>query len=280
MPIRYDELKPRIGAIVHAEKGELCDAGFARECLELLDDRAVLVFPRLSLTDEEQLAFTDKLGPRSEYSKRNVSDVNGESDVYRVSLDPSVKMDTQYVLATYFWHMDGVTVADFDPPAATLLSARQLPGEGGQTEFASTFAAYDALPDQEKAKLERMRAVHSVYSGVRPLLEFGVGPEEWGQASTPIEHPLVHTHESGRKSLVLGVQVENIVGMELPEARALISRLMDWATQPDFKYRHEWSEGDLVMWKNLGALHRVIPYQADSGRLMHRTSLARLRPAA
>ena len=59
--------------------------------------------------------------------------------------------------------------------------------------------------------------------------------------------------------------------------RALIQRLMEWATQPDFKYRHDWREGDLVMWKNLAALHRVAPYQVDSNRLMHRTSLATMK---
>jgi alpha-ketoglutarate-dependent taurine dioxygenase len=74
--------------------------------------------------------------------------------------------------------------------------------------------------------------------------------------------------------------MESIVGMDLVEGRALISRLLEWATQPEFKYRHQWSEGDLVIWKNLGALHRVIPYDVRSGRLMHRTSLANVKVAA
>jgi alpha-ketoglutarate-dependent taurine dioxygenase len=176
--------------------------------------------------------------------------------------------------------MDGVTV-ESDPPKATLLSARQVSAEGGETEFANTFAAYEALPDKEKARLEGLRAVHSVYAGVRPILDYSVTPENWagGQPNTT-EQPLVWTHESGRKSLVLGVQMESIVGMELVEGRALINRILEWAAQPEFKYRHKWSEGDLVIWKNLGALHRVIPYDSASGRLMHRTSLARMKVAA
>lgn len=279
MAIDYEEVKPAIGAVVHASREDLTDPEFARECLELLDDRAVLVFPEIGLTDEEQIAFTEMLGVPSDFAAK-IPDKNGEfSEVYRVTLDPEVKDDTQYVLATYFWHMDGVTV-EADPPKATLLSARKVSGEGGQTEFANTAAAYDALPDAEKAKLDKLRTVHSVYAGVRPMLDFSVRPEDWNGQYSSTEQPLVHVDETGRKSLMLGVQVESIVGMDLVEARALLSRLMEWTTQPDFKYRHDWSEGDMVLWKNLSAMHRVIPYTAESGRLMHRTSLAEFRVPA
>lgn len=278
MAIRYEEPKPLVGAIVQADKADFADAGFADECRELLEERTVLVFPRANLTDEQQFVFTDLLGERSDYGAK-IPDRDGQvSEIYKVTLDPEVKEDTQYVYATWFWHMDGVTALQ-EPPAATLIQARNVAGEGGQTEFASTLAAFEALPDKEKAKLEKLRAVHSVYAGVRPLLDFSVRPEDWGEY-TRLEHPLVWTHESGRKSLVLGVQVEAIVDMDLIEGRALIQRLMEWSTQPDFKYRHNWQEGDLVMWKNLAALHRVVPYQVESRRLMHRTSLATMKVPA
>lgn len=278
MAIRYDEAKPLVGAIVHADKAQFADARFADECRELLEDRSVLVFPKANLTDEEQLVFTDLLGERSDYGAK-IPDKDGQSEVYKVTLDPEVKEDTQYVYATWFWHMDGVTAMQ-DPPAATLISARKVAGKGGQTEFASTIAAYEALPDKHKAELEQLRAVHSVYAGVRPILDFDIRPQDWNGTYSKFDHPLVHTHESGRKSLVIGVQVEDIVGMEMIEARALIQRLMEWSTQPDFKYRHDWQEGDLVMWKNLAAMHRVAPYKVESRRLMHRTSLARMKVAA
>lgn len=279
MAIRTQTIKPAIGATVHAERADLLDPGFALECLELLDRHTVLVFPRIGLSDDEQIAFTDMLGERSDFARR-MPDRDGEvSDVYKVTLDPKVKADTQYVLATYFWHMDGVTV-EADPPKATLLSARRVSAEGGQTDFTSTAAAYEALPAAEKAKLEGLRTLHSVYSGVRPVLDFSIGPAEWSGDPVKTEQPLVWTHESGRKSLLLGVQVEEIVGMDLVEGRALLTRLMEWAVQPDFRYRHQWQEGDLVIWKNLSAMHRVIPYDAASGRLMHRTSLANLKQPA
>lgn len=279
MAIDYEAARPSFGAIVQASKADFADPGFADECRELLEERNVLVFPKADLTDDEQLVFTDLMGERSDFAAKMTDRDGTVSDVYKVTLDPEVKMDTQYVYATWFWHMDGVTAVQ-DPPAATLISARNVAGKGGQTEFASTMAAFDALPASEQAKLEGMRAVHSVYAGVRPILDFSIRPEDWDGTHSKFEHPLVWTHESGRKSLVLGVQVEQIVGMELIEARALIHRLMEWATQPDFKYRHDWQEGDLVVWKNLSAMHRVVPYEVESGRLMHRTSLASMKVPA
>lgn len=279
MSIEHDNAKPAIGAIVHADKRDLQDPAFARDCLELLDERTVLVFPGISLTDEEQCDFSDMLGERSEFARKAPGAEGEESEIYKVSLDPEKTIDTQYVYATYFWHMDGVTVVS-DPPRATLLSARSVAGEGGQTEFASTVAAFAALPAAEQARLEGLRALHSVYSGVRPLLDFSVSRESWGGVQQRTEQPLVHTSEAGRKSLILGVQAEEIVGMDLVEGRALLARLMEWCCQPDFKYSHDWSVGDLVVWRNLGTMHRVIPYDAKSGRLMHRTSLSRFKVPA
>jgi alpha-ketoglutarate-dependent taurine dioxygenase len=279
MAIRYDKLKPAFGAIVDAERADFADPAFAAECADLLEDRMVLVFPEAGLTDEEQLAFTELMGRPSDFSARQLEKDGEDSEFYKVSLDPEIKQDSQYVYATWFWHMDGVTALQ-DPPAATLLSARQVASEGGQTEFACTAAAYDALPEAEQARLGKLSAVHSVYAGVRPLLDYSIRPEDWEGTPSQFTHPLVHVHEGGRKSLVLGVQVQEIVGMKLIESRAMIARLMEWASQPDFKYRHDWKNGDLVMWKNLGAMHRVVAYEADSGRLMYRTSLEKMKVPA
>jgi alpha-ketoglutarate-dependent taurine dioxygenase len=79
---------------------------------------------------------------------------------------------------------------------------------------------------------------------------------------------------NGRKSLLIGSTAERIVGMPIPEGRALLWRLIEWAAQPEYSLRHDWQEGDFVIWDNTGAMHRAIPYDAESGRMMHRTSLA------
>jgi alpha-ketoglutarate-dependent taurine dioxygenase len=88
----------------------------------------------------------------------------------------------------------------------------------------------------------------------------------------------VWTHQSGRKSLLLGATADYVVGMPVEESRALLARLRDWCTQPQYVYRHEWQLGDLLIWDNTGTMHRVLPYADDSGRLMHRTILAGEEP--
>jgi alpha-ketoglutarate-dependent taurine dioxygenase len=170
--------------------------------------------------------------------------------------------------------MDGITV-DMPPPQATLLSARKISRKGGQTEFASTYMAYEHLSVDEKAELEGMRAVHSVESALRPIAD-AIPEADRSKLYIGVvkEHPIVWKRANGRKSLVIGSSADTVVGMPLAHGRALLTRLTEWAAQPDFSYRHHWEEGDFVIWDNCGALHRVIPYDADSGRMMHRTSIA------
>jgi alpha-ketoglutarate-dependent taurine dioxygenase len=271
MTVRFEHIKPSVGTIVHVDRASLFDDEVARRCLEQLDERGVLVFPRLGLTDEEQLAFTDKMGARINFTTKNLRSPTTKSDVYAVTLDPKVNNEPEYVLGTFFWHMDGMPV-DIAPPKATILSARRLAPKGGQTEFANTGAAYEALPAEEKAEIDNLRVIHTVTAAVREISRAeDLEPKKRGHRK---ERPLVYTRESGRKSMLIGYTADEVVGMSQPEGRALLVRLMEWAAQPAFSYRHYWQEGDLVAWSNCSALHRVIPYATDSGRTMHRTSVA------
>ena len=90
---------------------------------------------------------------------------------------------------------------------------------------------------------------------------------------------MVWTQGTNRKSLVLSITADRVVGMPVPEGRALLSRLIEWTVQREFRYRHEWEEGDLVVWNNHRTLHRVLPYDANSGRRMRRTSIQATRAA-
>jgi alpha-ketoglutarate-dependent taurine dioxygenase len=271
MKIEIENVKPKIGTIVHVERSALLDEDVAQRCLELLDERGVLVFPRIGLSDKEQLAFTDKLGTRVNFTNRVPGGDADAQGVYTITLDPKVNTEPEYVLGTYFWHMDGIT-SDIPPPRASVLSARKVAPKGGQTEFASTYAAYQALPEEEKADIAGLRVLHSVTAAVRHVAP----PEELDAIRREMkhEHPLVWTRKSGRKSLLIGYTADYVVDMPQAEGKALLARLLEWTAQPDFTYRHYWQEGDLVIWDNCGALHRVIPYSADSGRTMHRTSVA------
>lgn len=277
MKMQVENIKPAIGSIVRFERSALLDDEIAQRCLELLEERQVLVFPRINLSDKEQLAFTDKLGARVNFTNRVPGGDKSAKDVYTITLDPKINNEPEYVLGTYFWHMDGITV-DMPPPKASVLSARKVAPKGGQTEFASTFAAYQALPEEEKAELEGLRVMHSVTAAVREVAT----PESLDPTRRAMrhEHPLVWKRKSGRKSMIIGYTADYVVNMPRADGKALLARLLEWTAQPAFTYRHYWQEGDLVVWDNCGALHRVIPYSADSGRTMHRTSVAGVEAVA
>lgn len=265
------DISPAIGTAVHVEKDALKDDEVARRCLELLDERGVLVFPRINLNDAEQLAFTDKLGARVNFTSRVPGGNKSAQDVYTITLDPKINTEPEYVLGTYFWHMDGLT-SPIIPPKASVLSARTVAPKGGQTEFASSYAAYEALPEEDKKDLEGLRVIHSVTAAVRAVTTpDALDPVRRNMSH---EHPLVWKRQSGRKTMLIGYTADSVVGMSQAEGRALLARLLEWTAQPAFTYRHPWQVGDLVIWDNTGALHRVVPYAVDSGRRMHRTSVA------
>src|SRR5258705_5736481 len=100
--------KPAIGGIVNVDKKELLSGAHAGAIMEALEQRGALVFPRLNLTDEEQLRFTDTLGPRVNFTQR-VPGGGAATDVYTVTLDKDVNDEPAYVLGTFFWHIDGIT---------------------------------------------------------------------------------------------------------------------------------------------------------------------------
>ena len=267
-----DLKKPLIGAVVEADREALFDPEVVAQCRDMLEERTVLVMPQVHFTNEEQLAFTDLLGGRLNLTSEATT--NKDEDVYQVTLDRKINRAPEYVLGTFFWHMDGMPM-EMPPPLATLLSARRLAPKGGQTEFANTFAAYEQMPEAQRAEIEDLRIIHSVAASLRSIAD-AIPEAEKGKLAIGVEkeRPLVQTHKNGRKSLIVGSTADRIVGMELAYGRAYIARLNEWATQPDFVYQHQWQAGDFVIWSNTGALHRVVPYARDSGRMMHRTSIA------
>ena len=273
--VRIEKIKPHIGGIVHVAKEHLLYEENVVAVREALEDRGVLVFPRINLTDSEQLAFTDKLGTRLNYNRKAPgTGADGEEDVYTITLDKKVNFQPEYVLGTFFWHIDGVTINQ-PLPKATLLSARKLSPTGGQTEFASTYAAYENLPEAEKEALQSLKIIHKMEASMRPVFDelTEANLARWRGMSEVMVHPLVWTHRSGRKSLVIGSHADSVAGLPIPHGRSLLVRLQEWAAQPAFSYRHEWQEGDFVIWDNCGCMHRVVPYDENSGRRMHRTSI-------
>jgi alpha-ketoglutarate-dependent taurine dioxygenase len=270
---RYVPLTPRIGARVNVSKADITRPGFADECLEQLERYGVLLFPKLNLNDEEQVAFTNRLGtiiPQGPLRPDGTRD-----PVFKITLDTKENPSAaEYLKATILWHIDGLM--DDGPPArATMLSGKVLPKSGGQTEFCNAYAAYDDLTPEEQQRFDKLQVMHSLVAANRRSNPDTTPAEaqRWRERAPPKQHPLVWKHRSGRKSLVLGATTDYIVGMPEQESQALIDRLSAFATRREIVYRHEWSVGDLLIWDNCGVMHRVLPYAADSGRMMHRTVL-------
>lgn len=267
MALISEEIKPFIGTRILSGKQDLLSGEYASEIRELLDARGILVFPEIHFTDEEQVAFTKTLGKFAP----EMRDGGGET-VHKISLDPSQNASADYLKGSMYWHIDG-TMNEV-PILASLLSGHVLSPEGGQTEICSTYAAYEELPDEDKTAYENLKVTHSAWN---TLFYYDPEPKiEMLQQMMSIgdnELPLVWQHNSGRKSLVIGATAYQVAGMSYKESTKLLVKLRQWATQDQFVYRHEWTVGDAIMWDNTGTMHRALPYDPRSGRMMHRTKL-------
>ncbi|MEU9288589.1 TauD/TfdA family dioxygenase [Streptomyces sp. NPDC048275] len=255
-------LSPSLGVEVTGV-GHLLDDQVISRCLEALQWRGVLVIRGLHLDDEGQLAFSRRLG--------EVFAVRGR-EIFTVSLDPAKNPMAEYLKGTFHWHIDGTT--DDVPTRTTTLTARHVAMTGGGTEFASTYAAYENLPEPDRKQYANLRVLHS-FEAAQRLLHAEPSEEliaSWRRVPTH-ETPLVWQRRDGRRSLAIGATADHIVGMEPTESRKLLDQLLEWTTQERFRYTHDWQVGDLVVWDNTGLLHRALPYGADSERTLHRTTI-------
>jgi alpha-ketoglutarate-dependent taurine dioxygenase len=265
MQLEVIDLTPRIGSEIRTDLDTLLSGREAENIRGTLERRGVIFFRGLQITDEQQVVIAETLG--------RIVQNEGEGGIYKISLDKSVNQRAEYLKGSLFWHFDG-SLQPY-PNLAALLRAVQLSETGGQTEFCNTYAAYQDLPQADREAIAELRVVHSAERSqyyVNPELSY----EEiklWQKSPTK-SCPLVWTHQSGRKSLLVGATADYVIGLPVEESRALLARLRDWATQPQYVYRHEWQLGDLLIWSNTGTMHRALPYSFDSGRLMHRTILA------
>lgn len=270
--VTFAELTPKTGIEFTGISGsELLDPDVADECLAALYRRGVVIYRDADIDDIELVAFSRMLG---DVVSGPIGGDTTHPEIQRFTRYPSQSRFPAYREATFFWHIDGIL--DEVPNKATLLTARSLSDDGGgHTEFANTVAAYEALSESEKAELDGVRVVHS-FAASQLLATPNPSAEEraaWDLIPTR-EQPLVWTHRSGRKSLVVGATAGEVVGRSPEGGRVLLDRILEHVTQPAFVMRHRWRQGDLVIWDNTSMLHRALPYGASSARQMHRTSLA------
>ena len=244
-----------------------------------MDEYAVLVFREQPFTDAEQLDFAQrldgvlhtKLGISALQKNRLGNEALGDIS----NLDENgeiMKSDNRrrmYGLGNRLWHTD----ASFQDPAGrySMLSAKVVPPVDADTEYADMRAAYDALPEDEQARLEGLRVHHSIaYS--RQTLGFEFSESEQDALKGAI-HPLVRTiPRSKRRSLYVASHASRIIDWPVPEGRLLLRDLIEHATRPEFVYRHQWHVGDLVIWDNRATMHRARAF--DDAK--HRRELRRV----
>jgi alpha-ketoglutarate-dependent taurine dioxygenase len=267
--LRSEPIKEKIGTRVFNTKAELLSGDLTEQLLSHLENTGVLVFPKLNLTDEEQIALTDVLGG----SVEEIGGAATKQGVFKVSLDEKINHDVaEYLMGSMYWHIDGTM--NPVPIRASMLTAKVLTDEGGDTEFANTASSYADLDDATKAKIADLRVVHSLwrsqlYHFPEPSME---QLERW-QGHGEAELPLVCTHKSGRKSLVLGNTAHFVKGVDSKESYRILHGLLNFATSQPYMYTHKWTVGDTIIWDNRTSLHRATPYDPDAGRMMHRTIL-------
>ena len=238
---------------------------------------AVLVFRDQPLSDDQHAEFTRRFGPidkgltKGSKGKRRLKNPD-VIDLANVDAGgkvlPPGNIRNVSLIANQFWHSDS---SFKDPPAKfSILCGIDLPSEGGQTEFADQRAAYDALDDNLKARIEDMLAEHFAFHS-RDILGGSHHSQEEIDALPPVHWPMVHTvPESGRRSLFIGIHTRQIAGLPTAEARLLLHELLEQATRRQFVYRHKWRNHDVLMWDNQCTLHRGRPYDLNKLRELRR----------
>lgn len=240
----------------------------------------LLLFPGQSIDEDQQIAFANRFG--------EIELLGGKQSAYlsNIKEDGSLRADTEdsvkVLKGNMAWHMDS-TYMPLQAKGA-VFSAHIVPGEGGATGWADMRAAYDALDDATRAKVEGLAAYHSlVYSQGKVGHTHTEGTDYMGYGfhggDDPLR-PLVKVHpETGRKALVIGRHAYGIPGMEQDEAQRLMEELAEIACQPPRVYEHDWTPGDVVLWDNRCLMHRARPWDMTVPRVMLHVRIAGDRPS-
>jgi alpha-ketoglutarate-dependent 2,4-dichlorophenoxyacetate dioxygenase len=275
-----------VGFVSEIDLKKSLDINLIKEIDNAINKFSVLVFKNQNINDNEQVRFTKYFGQiEASGNKSNITkaeDRRLSTDLADVSnLDKNNKPFTQndprriFNLGNRLWHTD----SSFKkiPAKYSLLSARNISKEGGNTEFADMRSAYDNLDNKTKTKIDTMICEHSlIYS--RQRLGFDMVKElssEEIKNFTPVEQPLIRKNKiTNRKTIFLSSHIGKIKNWIRPDSMCFIDDLIEYATQLKFKYVHEWSKNDLIIWDNRQTMHRARAYDdLKENRDMRRTTV-------
>lgn len=269
-----EPLDASFGAVVSGLQLTALDQPTWRELYAAWLEFALLIFPNQHLSRAQQIAFAKRFGPL-EFNIAPISNVKADGTVRPEAENDDV---IKVLKGNMGWHADST----YMPVQAkgAVFSCEVTPASGGQTGWADMRAAYDALDDGTRARVETLNAYHSLYYsqaklGHRPGKQasdysgygFHDGPE-------PLRS-LVKTHpETGRRSLLIGRHAHDIPGMESAASERLLDELVAFACQPPRIYHHTWTPGDAVVWDNRCLLHRATPWDMSQPRVMWHSRIA------
>ncbi len=279
MPITIRPSDATLGAVVRGVDLRALDDGHWREIEDAFHEYAVLVFPAQHLDSEEQTRFGRRFG-RLELGMGYLGEQ--KATIYPISNvlpDGEQIVDPEHVVAQILrcnqeWHTDSSYHPV--PSKVSMLSADVVPDRGGETEWCDMRAAWDALPEPIRNRVEGRVAAHSYLHSQRKI---GRGEEVWTEADRQsmrgVTHPVVRRHPvTGRRSLYVGRHAYAIEGLEDDEAEALLAELLELACRPPRLFTHVWSAGDLAVWDNRCLLHRGRPWDLREPRVMKHTRIA------
>ena len=277
MAISIKKITEHIGAEIDCDVllSQLLENYFV-DIKKAFDDYSVLVFRGQPLSDEDQISFSKRFGSLETTVNSNpegggtVMTVLSNVDQQNEVIPPE---DKRMVFNTgnQMWHTD----SSFKrvPALMSLLSAREVPSTGGETQFASMRSAYGSLADQRKMEFDDLVCVHD-FAYLRALIDPNLLTSDNKAEVPPVRQAMVRENPvHKKKNLFLGAHASYIEGWELEESRTLIAELNETITHPDFVYSHSWEKNDLVVWDNRTVLHRGRPWDRNQKRIMHRTTV-------
>ena len=274
-----------VGEVADLDLRQMNDEAGLADLIAALDTYGVLVFHDQSLDDDAQMRFSAQFGPlettrrahRPGHKLRldiHISDISNLDESGEILGDTDYRLMSS--LANRLWHTD----SSFKriPARYSILSARTLPGEGGNTEFVDMRAAYDDLPEARKTEIADYVCEHSIMHS-RATIGFTDFTDEEHAALPPVPQVLVRTHPgSKRKTLYLASHASRIRGLPVPQSRMLLFELMEHATQRKYVYTHHWKSGDVLIWDNRCTMHRGRWHDPAVVRDMHRTTVSDQQP--
>jgi alpha-ketoglutarate-dependent 2,4-dichlorophenoxyacetate dioxygenase len=274
-----ERLHPVFAAKLHGlDLGNPLPEEILSDIMQEFETHSVLVFPGQKLESAAQVRFSECFGPLERAISRQSDSGSGIHVSHLSNVDdkgaiiPPDDRKQLFHAANRFWHTDSSYKPQ--PALASLLYAVEVPPSGGETEFASTRAAFRMLPPEKQAMTQRLWAVHD-FQRSRDMIARDLVDESVQDTLTPVSRPLVRVNpKSGERSLYIASHADYIEGMTREESRPLLDELLDWCTQPSCVHIHRWTVGDLVMWDNRCTLHRGRPWDAAAERrVMARTTV-------